>query len=253
VTRAQLSIIMPAYNAERFIGEAIRSLFVEQDDVDLDVIVVSDGSTDRTDEIVSAIADANSSVRLLVEPHRGVAATRNVGVATARAPLIGFLDADDISKPGRLKRQSACFAAHPDTMVVLGDLMMVREIGADFAPVPGTPTWQLTGINLGTILFRREVFDCYGAFDESFTFGEDVDLLLRLWERNVPFKIEQEVAAFYRRHNANMTNDRTMAGRFLLKALRESMRRRRVSGLPLKPPPMFAERSRMEEVLARGK
>jgi glycosyltransferase involved in cell wall biosynthesis len=96
-----VSIIMPAFNAGRFIEAAILSLLRERERVDLDVIVIENGSTDDTSAIVEALASDFPEVRLLQNPHKGIAAARNTGLDHLRAgcQFVTFLDADDISYP----------------------------------------------------------------------------------------------------------------------------------------------------------
>ena len=246
--KPRISVIMPAYNAERFIAEGIQSLLAERE-VDLEAIVVSDGSTDGTAALVADLATDEPRIRLLEEPHRGVAAARNTGLAAATAPLISFLDSDDISAAGRLKRQSDYLAAHPETAYVVGDLMLVREIGPDFLPVPGTPQRQTTGVSLTTCLFRRGLFTTFGGFDETLEFGEDMDFFMRLWELSVPQHFERTTAVFYRQHDTNMTRDKNSMARFMLKVLHNSLRRRRGRTTPFVLPPLFEERQRAEAAI----
>src|SRR5689334_13723402 len=96
-TSIPVSVIMPALNAGRFIAPAIRSLLAERNAVDLDILVVDDGSTDDTKDIVTSIAGQFPEVRLLQNPRSGIAAARNTGIENVRqgSQFIAFLDADD--------------------------------------------------------------------------------------------------------------------------------------------------------------
>ena len=102
-----VSVVIPAFNAGRFIEASLRSLLTERAAVALDIVVVDDGSTDQTREIVQSIARDFAEVRLLQNPRKGIAAARNTGVAAVRddCRFIAFLDADDLSYPGRIARQ----------------------------------------------------------------------------------------------------------------------------------------------------
>lgn len=246
MTAPRIGIVIPAWNAEPYIADAIGSLLAEGDAVDLDIVVVSDGSTDGTDGVVADIAARDPRVRLIIEPHRGVAATRNTGVAALDTPLISFLDADDISVPGRLARQAAVLAANPRLAGVLGDLVLVRRIDR-FAPAPGAPTLQLTAISLAPGLFHRAVVEGL-RFDESFVHAEDFDFYLRAWERGVPIHYEGLPAVLYRRHGTNMTLDRKESVHHLLRALQRSLIRRRGSGQQVDLPPIFTNQRKLLEM-----
>jgi len=102
-----VSVIMPAFNANRFIKAAIDSLLRERDTVDLDIIVVDDGSTDQTREIVGTYTEQFAQVRLLQNPRKGIPSARNAGLDNLRSDcaFVAFLDSDDVSYPGRLARQ----------------------------------------------------------------------------------------------------------------------------------------------------
>jgi glycosyltransferase involved in cell wall biosynthesis len=224
----QVSVIMPAYDAQAFIAEAIESIRI-QDGVDLEIIVIDDGSTDGTRAIVERIAQQEPRLRLLTSPHAGVAKARNLGLAAARAGIIAFLDADDLYPPGRLARQLNILRAQPETLVVMGETLVFRRL-QDWAPAPGTQARRFLGIKLDAALFRRALFDRIGAFDEALESGEDTDLLLRVSEAGIKIEVENEIAAFYRRHANNMTNDLAHMQKYFIAALHRSLTRRRATG-----------------------
>jgi glycosyltransferase involved in cell wall biosynthesis len=237
MTTPFVSVIMPAYNSERYITDAIRSL-LSQSGVDIEVIIISDGSTDGTNAIVTAFANANSRVRLFDEPHRGVAAARNVGLAAAKADFVTFLDSDDLCAPERLQRQTMRLLANDAIDAVIGDMMLFDIAGSDGRPAPNARTVSLTGASLTTVLFRRRVLQKIGVCDETLPYAEDIDLLLRLWESRAVLDFDGEVAIFYRRHNTNMTNNQEAVTRHILRAMHRSLIRRRQAG-NLEPLPSF--------------
>src|SRR5262245_28298699 len=240
-----VSVIMPAYNSERYIADAIRSL-LSQTGVTVEVIVVSDGSTDGTERIVGAMAAEDPRIRLFAETHRGVAAARNVGLAAATADFITFLDSDDLCAPGRLQRQVEHLVAHATVDAVIGDLMLFEILGDDGTPSQTGRTTRVTGVSLTTVLFRRSIFEKIGFCDETFGYGEDLDLLLRMWESRAVLHFDEEVAVYYRRHETNMTNNHLAVGRFVLKALQRSLARRRKAGHVEPLPPYLARRASAE-------
>src|SRR5215212_7430518 len=98
MTLPQVSVIVPIFNGERFVGEALGSLRSERT-IEAEIIVVDDGSTDGSVSMVRALAEHDTRIRILTGEHRGVSATRNVGVRASTAEHITFLDCDDICPP----------------------------------------------------------------------------------------------------------------------------------------------------------
>lgn len=224
-----VSIIVPAYNRADFVGEALDSL-QSQTGIRAEILVVDDGSTDGTDRIVEALAAADARIRLIRQDHRGVSAARNAGLAAMAGDYVTFLDSDDISAPGRIARQVAKLNAHPEVIAVVGERMYFNAMGADLQPAPGTLWRRELDICLASAVFRREVFECFGGFDEALAYGEDIDFYFRLFEADARFLIEVETAIYYRRHPGNMTNDREAMHRACLRAYHNSMQRRRLAG-----------------------
>jgi glycosyltransferase involved in cell wall biosynthesis len=106
-----ISVIIPAYNAERFIGRTLSSA-LNQTFKDIEVIVVNDGSTDKTQLIVENFAVNDRRVRLFNTINRGVAMARNFGIENARGTYVAFLDADDLWHPTKIERQFNALSAH---------------------------------------------------------------------------------------------------------------------------------------------
>jgi glycosyltransferase involved in cell wall biosynthesis len=246
-----VSVIMPAYNSERYIADAVGSLLT-QSGVEVEVIVVNDGSTDRTEGIVGAMASAEPRIRLLTKMHRGVAAARNAGLAAARADFLTFLDSDDLCAPGRLQRQAQFLIGNEAIEAVFGDLLLFDIAGNDGRPSAEARTKRVTGISLTTVLFRRSVFETVGHCNEAFQSAEDLDLLLRLWERRTALHFEGEVAVYYRRHDRNMTNNVAVTRQSILRALHQSLIRRRQAADSKPLPPMFTRLMEREEAFRHG-
>lgn len=115
-----VSVVVPVFAGERFLGEALETI-AAQSYSHLETIVVDDGSPDASAEI----AASHPGVRLLCEPHRGVAAARNTGVQAARGELIAFLDQDDLWDASKISRQVALLAQRPDLAIALTHVEMV--------------------------------------------------------------------------------------------------------------------------------
>ena len=165
---------MPAFDAGRFIEAAIRSLLVERSAVDLDIVVVDDGSTDGTREIVTSIARDFREVRLLQNPRKGIAAARNTGIENVRddCRFITFLDADDLSYPGRIQRQRSLLLGDPAIDVVYGLMEMftnANETGT--APAAGSKTKIIRGPYLQSAMYRPHVIRSVGPVRREFSPG----------------------------------------------------------------------------------
>ena len=117
-TAGLISVVIPCHDGERYVAETLRSVLA-QDHRPLEVIVVDDGSTDRSAQAVLAFGDV---VRLARQPHRGAAAARNRGVELATGELIAFLDADDLWTAHAVPRMRAALAEHPDAGMVVGHM-----------------------------------------------------------------------------------------------------------------------------------
>ncbi len=123
---SSVSVIIPAYNAERYLAEALASVF-GQSRVPEEIIVVDDGSTDRTEEVVRKHGEA---IRFLKQPHRGPGAARNLGVESARGEFIAFLDADDLWLPEKLSAQLDLFRTRPNIDMAFGRVRQFISPGA---------------------------------------------------------------------------------------------------------------------------
>jgi glycosyltransferase involved in cell wall biosynthesis len=213
--RPDISVVIPTFNSERYILDAITSV-LSQTLADLRVIVVDDGSDDRTPELVRSIVDPRLTV--VTQPNAGVAAARNAGIERADAPLVAFLDADDSWSPHKLERQLVFLEQRPQVLAA-GCLMT-------YGSAPGR-TWGVTGQVIGptdrtrvaigllmpftisSTLARLEVLERIGGFDEElarFCPGgvEDIDLISRI-AREGDIDCVPEVLGTYRLHAEAMT------------------------------------------------
>jgi glycosyltransferase involved in cell wall biosynthesis len=249
-----ISVIMPVYNGERYIGNALRSL-LREDQVELDIIIVDDGSTDATETIVTGLAEANPTIRLVAGSHAGVTRARNAGLAAVKGACryITFLDCDDLNAPGRIARQLRLLKENPEHDCVIGLMQFFEAADEELCrPVPGSRTETVRGVSLTATLFARSVFERLGGFNEEMQHGEDTDFFLRLLEARTPYLLDDEVAILYRRHVTNMTNDIARTRRGFMDAIRRSLARRRESGIAADLGDLFKARGAAEEMFRNG-
>jgi glycosyltransferase involved in cell wall biosynthesis len=240
--RPLVSVIIPAYNAARFVAQAVESVLA-QSYRPVEILVIDDGSTDDTARVLEPYRDA---IRYIRQPNGGPSRARNNGLAHARGELIAFLDADDVWLPDKLSRQVRCLEESPAVGVVHCDTYNLDEqSGArsrratprdDFAGNCYARLFRGNQVTYSTVVIRRECLDRVGPMDERYTHAEDYDLLLRL-ARRFPFAYVPEPLAVYRLHDTNATRNawRLVSGELavLQKTIREDPALKRLLGARL--------------------
>jgi len=188
------------------------------------VIVVDDGSRDRTVEIATTYP-----VRILRREHAGVSAARNAGIACATAPLIGFCDHDDEWRPTKVARQVDHLRRHPELVGVLCRQEIVLAPGVE------RPAWlvpdgrgDLGGTHPLSGLFRGDALVAVDGFDESIVDGEDLDLLVRLRERGGELGVLDERLLVRHVHLDNVSHRAPSYAPGVFEVLRRHARRSRV-------------------------
>jgi len=226
----KLSVIMPVYNREEYVGAALRSLIRQRDAVDLDIIVIDDGSTDGSADVVRSVIDEVPCIRLFRQANGGVTRARNAGLQQLlpQTRLVSFLDSDDISPAGRFKADLPCFDEDPDLELTYSRMTLVDGIdGETLEPAADSHSITVRGIHLSAGIFARDLVDRIGGFDEDFRQAEDTDYLLRVFESGAKYTMPDTVALYYRRHPGNMTKEADVPLREYMRAIHKSMKRRR--------------------------
>jgi len=196
-----VSIVIPVYNAEAFIGEALDSVFA-QDYEPYEVIAVDDGSSDNSAAIVRSYPD----VRFFQQENSGASAARNVGIAAARGEFVAFVDADDVVPPNKLSLQVGYLLEHPDVVCVLGrQRWMTLPEGLAKDVVWGDPD----GIPIMSMVMRTSVLRDVGEYDEDK--GGDLDMLVRLRERGLEFVVLPDFVLDRRYHGGNLVAGRNLS------------------------------------------
>jgi glycosyltransferase involved in cell wall biosynthesis len=227
-----ISVIVPNLNMGGYLDHALASIAQQNPRVH-EVVLVDCGSTDQTFAVIDKHRAAGLTIRVLEHPGLHPGAARNRGLAGAQGELIAFLDADDLWPADKLQRQTARLVAAPRVDMVTGYVRYFEVATGDgLSPEPGSRTQALFHVNLGACLYRREVFDQIGGgFDESLVYSEDVDLLLRVREHNIPFTILRCVSLYYRQHPASMMSQPDPRKEMGFKlAAHKSLLRRRAAG-----------------------
>ena len=210
----RVSVVMPAYNAERFVAEAVTSVLASRYR-DLELLLVDDGSTDGTVSEAIRAAAGDDRLRVIPVPHGGVAAARNAGLTHARGELIANLDADDAMFPERLERQVAFLDAHPECVAVGSRVLAIDANGRPIRVLIRHFTHEeidaahLNGLcgSLGnpTATFRKAAALRAGAYSsELHAVGEDHDFWLRMAEVGRLANLS-DVLTRYRVHDANVS------------------------------------------------
>ena len=198
----RVSMVIPLYNTERFVGAAIESALA-QHLPPLELIVVDDGSSDGGPDVARSYGDA---VTVLVQPHRGVAAARNCGIRHTRGDAIAFLDADDLAPPNRLAIQVAALRGDPRLEGVVGaaEEFVTAGPGDDRPAGQRAPRSHPPSRHFGTLLVRRESFLRVGFVDEGSGEGEQLEWFARAAAVGLRLGSVPEVVMRRRLHDGNM-------------------------------------------------
>jgi glycosyltransferase involved in cell wall biosynthesis len=218
-----VSVIVPVYNGEKYLAEALDSV-AAQDYAPLEVIVVDDGSTDGT----APIAQARAEVGYAFQPNGGVATARNHGLRLAQGSFIAFLDADDVWLPTKLRAQMDYLRAHSEVDGVLCKLDHFLEPGAQW-PATFNETYyrqQPTAYLPSALVVRRQVFAQVGLFDARFRTGEDADWFFRARDTGVALTVVPEVLIRRRIHSGSLTHETRAVTADLLNVVRASINRK---------------------------
>jgi glycosyltransferase involved in cell wall biosynthesis len=209
----RVSVIIPTYNRADMVGDAIQSV-LDQTYSDWELIVVDDGSTDNTGDVVARYEDER--IRHIHQANRKLPGARNTGIRAAHGELIAFLDSDDLFLPRKLAQQVAFLDAHPEVGLVAGghvevdrQLRLLREVA---------PWHSQTGLGLAdwlyscpfvpsAVLVQRAWPEKVGLFDETMRYVEDWDLWLRLAAAGCQMAWLHDLVCAYRFHGSNMVRD----------------------------------------------
>jgi glycosyltransferase involved in cell wall biosynthesis len=196
-----VTVLIGAYENERTVARAIASILA-QTETRLELIVIDDGSADRSAAVArEAIGDDARGRVLVLEQNRGIARSLNEGLRIAAAPVVAIQDADDYSEPQRLQRQLAALDADPGLAVVGSRMREVDADGRELAPRTSFAAGEVNPVLMrfnpipnGCAAMRREAALALGGYDPRYRFATEYDLWLRLAERHRLLALDEELA-----------------------------------------------------------
>lgn len=208
-----VSVVIPVYNQAKFIAEAIESVIQQTfPRSEIEIIVVNDGSTDRTSEVLKGYTD---HVHVITQANAGVAAARNAGIRQATGKYLCCLDADDLFLPEKIEKQLVVFQKDADIGMVHTGVSVVRpgetgwEVWYDYIPPiykkRETQIEELLKWNYmvnSSVMVKRELFSQVGLYNESLRYAEDYDMWLRLLTCCRIGEVS-EILVHYRWHGSN--------------------------------------------------
>jgi glycosyltransferase involved in cell wall biosynthesis len=195
-----ISVIIPVYNGDKYLAEAIESV-LSQTDFKLEVIIVDDGSTDDTAKVVESFG---SSIQYFYQMNAGPGAARNCGVTLAQGDYFAFLDADDLWTENKLKRQCKAFETDPDLDMAFGHVQQFysQELTQAEKDRINIPAEIMPGHYAGSMLINKKSFLRVGLFKEEF--GEFIDWYARATELNLKSIMLPGVLVRRRIHKTNL-------------------------------------------------
>ena len=233
-----ITVVVPAYNAERFLARTLQSA-LQQTYTSLEVIVVNDGSTDATERIAKDFAQADPRLRVISVENGGVASARNVGLFEAQGELVAFLDADDLWHPSKVERQIASLTK-PEGSDAAASYTLMRIIDVNDRVVRNGSGVGYSGYifarhlfsrpvgNGSSLMVRRETAVMIGGFDRSWAdrqIGgcEDLDFELKIAAR-YPIQAIRQFLVGYRAYPENMSSDGLRLARSVLSTVESHLK-----------------------------
>ncbi|HMK21090.1 MAG TPA: glycosyltransferase [Terriglobales bacterium] len=200
----KVSVVMPVFNGERFLHEAVGSI-LDQSFRDFEFIIIDDGSTDATAAILESYLRRDARVKVYRQENRGIVESLNSGYRIARGEYIARMDADDVSAPARLERQVAFLDTHPlvglvgcgkyDNIDVTGAALYTTYLPEDNESIQSTLVQRWCFLH-PSIIFRRALIDIVGLYRREFEGAEDHDFILRLLEHCQAHNLQERLISY---------------------------------------------------------
>lgn len=219
MNKPDISVVMPVYNDERFVREAVESVLA-QTFKNFELIIVNDGSTDSSGKIINELAAKDPRIKIIANPlPTGRGAARNAGIAAATGEFIAFNDSDDLSLPERLEKHFEFMKNNPDCGFVASNCILADEAGAEVALDKIRPGEKdiVSALRNHCIvchcasLFRTSLIKGIGGYRAGFAQSQDYDMLLRLVDKT-PVRILDIPVYKYRKTRSSVSMARNSAG-----------------------------------------
>ena len=220
-----ISVIIPVYNGEAYLREAIDSV-LNQTYRPSEILIIDDGSTDNS----ASIAQSYPSICYIYQINQGVSAARNVGIQAAQGKFIAFLDADDMWTPNKLEVQLSYLLKHPHIGYTFTKQRILLEPGRE------APAWFREDLLLedhpgfvpSTLVARKKIFEQVGYFNSKYRRGEDTEWLTRARNAGISMAVIPETLLLRRMHDHNLSLGKAVNYSQLLGILKGSIDRKRI-------------------------
>jgi glycosyltransferase involved in cell wall biosynthesis len=220
-----ITAAIPVRDGEAYLAEAIESVLAQSRPCD-QVIVVDNGSTDRSAEIARAYAPA---VELVSEPREGIGAARNAALRATSGSHIAFLDADDLWKPAKTAVQLAALEAQPELQIVFGHVrqFLSPNFGPDDAAALNVPSAPQPGLYIGAMLATRTAVKAIGPWPEDVKVSDGLSFILRMRELGIDNVMLDDTVTLRRIHGANHSIHNRAERTEFARMIKHSLDRRR--------------------------
>ena len=221
-----VSVIIPVYNTEKYLAEAIESILT-QSLKPTEIILVDDGSTDKSVEVATRFGD---KVKLLEQgKNTGCGAARNRGIPEAQSEYLAFLDADDLWTKNKLALQLNYLQSHPETNMVFGmtEQFISPELPPEHQNKLRSELKKMPGYLAGPMLIKKETFMEVGLFNEKLELGEFIDWFSRAKDMGLSYHVLDEIVLKRRIHTTNMGISKKQHLKDYTAILRETLVRKR--------------------------
>lgn len=210
-----LSIVIPAYNASEYLAETIESV-LSQTFTDFELLIINDGSTDNTAEIVNIYSEKDNRIKLFSQQNQGVSFARNTGIKIAKGEYIAFLDSDDKWLPNKLAVHMEHFHKTPNLGISFGRVEFITFDGKStnyfsksrlFNIAPEHLYYENLIITPSNAVIRRTIFDSIGGFDSNLCGTEDAELFFRIIYKGWKVEGIDRVLTCYRTNQAGISSN----------------------------------------------
>ena len=233
ITRPLVTVLMSVFNGETYLKKAIDSI-LKQSYSDFEFLIINDGSSDKTAEILEHEAKRDSRIKVIDQDNQGLVASLNCGLKKACGQFIARIDADDIAYPHRLEKQVAYMAEHPDLLALGSAITLIDDQGRTLKQIDyPTGTQEVrSAMMLGSklahpaVIMRREQVLQIGAYREACRHAEDYDLWLRLLELGEIDNLDEPLL-YYRQHDEKISLKESFAQRLATECARFASNMRR--------------------------